>query len=624
MKPIAPNTLIQNRYLIVHLIGKGGMGEVYLAVDQRLGSAIALKRTFFSDDVLLGNAFEREARTLARLRHPVLPKVSDHFTDDGTQYLVMDHISGEDISKRLEAAQKPFPLSWVLFWADQLLDALTYLHTHEPPIIHRDIKPQNLKLTDENHIVLLDFGLSKNSTAETRATTSGSSIVGYTPHYAPMEQIRGTGTDARSDLYSLSATLYQILVGSVPPDALTRADSLINGLPDPVKPINELNPEVSKAVSDVIIKGMAISQEQRYKSAREMQRALRDAFSRKQTEMAANTVEYSNGSEPAILQAQSESNSLSAAHNSAPSAANSGSVVPAANESSIPSNNSAATDFDATLRYDSAAHDSAPKQSAIKTEVFLAGSIPEAISPPPVNESFLSEISAAPIVEDAAPAESAFFTQSDFNQPHGYSPDQTMPNVSYGDQSNGGDYAANDSAFFPESPATDKTATLTAAPEITDSRPLAAPSAAIKSKSNKTLFIGAGFAALLLAVVSAIAVGWYMTRNNTTKTQDITPAPTPEATQTVEATPAPTVEIINQTNVNSNLSATDNSNSQNVNAIVSQPIATPTTVPVAVPTATPIRNIPTPPPNVVRPPRGVPPTPKPPPRPEKTRTIIVQ
>ena len=199
MKPIAPNTLIQNRYLIVHLIGKGGMGEVYLAVDQRLGSAIALKRTFFSDDATLGNAFEREARTLARLRHPVLPKVSDHFTEEGKQYLVMDHIAGEDISKRLESMQKPFPISWVLFWADQLLDALTYLHTNEPPIIHRDIKPQNLKLTDENHIVLLDFGLSKNTLGDTRVSTTGS-VVGYTPHYAPMEQIRGTGTDARSDI----------------------------------------------------------------------------------------------------------------------------------------------------------------------------------------------------------------------------------------------------------------------------------------------------------------------------------------------------------------------------------------------------------------------------------------
>src|SRR5687767_3972940 len=182
MKPLAQNTLIQNRYLIVHLIGKGGMGEVYLAVDQRLGSAVALKRTFFAGDEMLGNAFEREARTLARMRHPVLPKVSDHFGENDEQFLVMEHISGDDLSKRIEANQKPFPLSWVMFWADQLLDALSYLHSHEPPIIHRDIKPQNLKLTDENHVVLLDFGLSKTSTGLTNlATGTGStgSVVGY-------------------------------------------------------------------------------------------------------------------------------------------------------------------------------------------------------------------------------------------------------------------------------------------------------------------------------------------------------------------------------------------------------------------------------------------------------------
>src|SRR5213592_2062186 len=136
MKSLAPNTMIQNRYLVVHAIGKGGMGDVYLAVDQRLGSAVALKRTFFNDDNELGSAFEREARILARLRHPVLPKVIDHFIEDGEQYLVMEHISGDDLGKRLENAGKPFPLSWVMFWADQMLDALNYLHSHEPPIVH--------------------------------------------------------------------------------------------------------------------------------------------------------------------------------------------------------------------------------------------------------------------------------------------------------------------------------------------------------------------------------------------------------------------------------------------------------------------------------------------------------
>ena len=396
MKPIAPNTLIQNRYLIVNLIGKGGMGEVYLAIDQRLGSAIALKRTFFSDDATLGHAFEREARTLARLRHPVLPKVSDHFTEDGTQYLVMEHISGEDMSKRLEGLEKPFPISWVLFWADQLLDALNYLHAHEPPIIHRDIKPQNLKLTDENHIVLLDFGLSKNSVGETRVTSAGS-IVGYTPHYAPMEQIRGTGTDARSDIYSLSATLYQILTNNVPPDALTRADSLINGLPDPITPISDLNVEVSKAVSDVIIKGMTISQEQRYKTAREMQKLLRDAYAQLQTDMSANTIAFSAATPQDIPQSPQKTADMAdvplishippPSPQTTPTAFNSGANGANSYSSQTPAAGKTEPDFDQTIRYDESASNSLPKQSAIKTEVFLAGSLSAVTTAPSVLSS---------------------------------------------------------------------------------------------------------------------------------------------------------------------------------------------------------------------------------------------
>ena len=293
MRPLAQNTLIQNRYLIVQLIGKGGMGDVYLAVDQRLGSAVALKRTFFASDEMLGGAFEREAKILARMRHPVLPRVSDHFGEDDEQYLVMEHISGDDLAKRLSAADRPFPTNWVLFWADQLLDALAYLHTHEPPVIHRDIKPQNLKLTDENHIVLLDFGLSKASTGLTNiSSTGGGSLLGYTPHYAPMEQIRGIGTSARSDLYSLAATLYQLMTNAVPPDALTRAEALLNSKEDPLVPPHQLNPEVPVAVSNVIVRAMEVSQDKRYPTARDMQRSLRTAFSEVSQAMSANTVAF--------------------------------------------------------------------------------------------------------------------------------------------------------------------------------------------------------------------------------------------------------------------------------------------------------------------------------------------
>lgn len=138
---LAPDALLQNRYLILRPIGKGGMGAVYLAKDERLGNTIALKETFFEDE-LLRKAFEREARLLAGLRHPALPRVIDHFTEETGQFLVMEFIPGDDLEEMFKEQGGPFPLSDVLRWADQLLDALDYLHTQEPPIIHRDIKPQ--------------------------------------------------------------------------------------------------------------------------------------------------------------------------------------------------------------------------------------------------------------------------------------------------------------------------------------------------------------------------------------------------------------------------------------------------------------------------------------------------
>lgn len=570
MKSIAPNTLIQNRYLIVHLIGKGGMGEVYLAVDQRLGSAVALKRTFFSDDALLGNAFEREARTLARLRHPVLPKVSDHFNDEGTQYLVMEHISGEDISKRLESMQKPFPLSWVLFWADQLLDSLTYLHTHEPPIIHRDIKPQNLKLTDENHIVLLDFGLSKNSTGETRAVTTGgggSSIVGYTPHYAPMEQIRGTGTDARSDIYSLAATLYQILTGSVPPDALTRADSLINGLPDPVTPINELNSEVSKGISDVIIKAMAISQEQRYKTAREMQKALRDAYARAQNETTASTVEYSAGSEPAILQAQQNQIGekteilpvVPLVSQTAPSSTGNLNSPVAAESLSQPSDNGKNnSNYDATMRYEDSSDSDSPKQADIKTEVFLAGSssaIADAISEVKPNnysreDSFVGkEAEKTPNLE-----ESRFFSEEELNQQPSFSPDATVPLMKFDSENN---EAKEKFDSFSEREKTHTTAT-----EGVSADSGIKPIVPVKEKSNKTMAIVGGLAALLLLTIGAVAVGLFLMRDSGTSGENTTPTPTSEPSVTFSPTVEQPILIGNDnSNTDTNINqSTDNSN----------------------------------------------------------------
>ncbi|MGH9879978.1 MAG: serine/threonine-protein kinase, partial [Pyrinomonadaceae bacterium] len=248
---LTPETVLQGRYRIVRQLGQGGMGTVFEAVDERLDTTVALKETLFTDE-RLRRQFEREARLLARLHHPALPRVSDHFSEGDGQFLVMQYIVGEDLAEMITRRRDPFPVNQVLSWADQLLDALDYLHTQDPQIIHRDIKPQNLKQTARGQIILLDFGLAKGQASEVSRVTTSASIFGYTPNYAPLEQVQGLGTDPRSDIYSLSATLYHLLTGTKPPDALTRAAAIINGQTDPLTPANDLNDTVSPEIAAVL------------------------------------------------------------------------------------------------------------------------------------------------------------------------------------------------------------------------------------------------------------------------------------------------------------------------------------------------------------------------------------
>ena len=270
---LTPETILQGRYRVIRQLGQGGMGAVYEAVDQRLDTIVALKETLFADE-RLRKQFEREARLLARLHHPALPRVSDHFSEGDGQFLVMQFIPGDDLSEMMNRKRGPFPADQVLTWADQLLDALDYLHTQDPQIVHRDIKPQNLKLTSRGQIILLDFGLAKGQAGDISRITTAASIFGYTPNYAPLEQIQGLGTDSRSDLYSLAATLYHLLTGVKPPDALTRAAALVNGQPDPLAPASVANPEIAPEVASVLAKAMAQNREQRYATAADMRRAL--------------------------------------------------------------------------------------------------------------------------------------------------------------------------------------------------------------------------------------------------------------------------------------------------------------------------------------------------------------
>ncbi len=270
---LTPDTVLQGRYRIVRQLGQGGMGTVYEAIDERLDTTVALKETFFADE-RLRKQFEREARLLARLHHPALPRVSDHFSEGDGQFLVMQYIPGEDLSEMMARKKGAFPAEQVLTWADQLLDALDYLHTQEPQIVHRDIKPQNLKLTTRGQIILLDFGLAKGQAGDISRVTTAASIFGYTPNYAPLEQIQGLGTDSRSDIYALAATIYHLLTGTKPPDALTRATALVNGEPDPLVPATQANPAIASDVSNVLQQALAQGRDQRFNSAADMRKAL--------------------------------------------------------------------------------------------------------------------------------------------------------------------------------------------------------------------------------------------------------------------------------------------------------------------------------------------------------------
>lgn len=271
--PLAPDTVLQDRYRIVRQLGRGGMGAVYEALDQRLEITVALKETLSSESSMR-KQFEREARLLAGMHHPALPRVSDHFVEGNRAFLVMQFIGGVDLARIISQQPGPFPRDQVIAWADQLLDALIYLHSRDRQVIHRDIKPHNLKLTATGQIALLDFGLAKAQPADASITAS-QAFFGYTRHYAPLEQIQDQHTDPRSDIYALGATLYHLLTGIKPPDAMVRASALVGAGSDPLKSADEIHAAVGPQIAAILNKAMAQKPEDRFADANEFREALR-------------------------------------------------------------------------------------------------------------------------------------------------------------------------------------------------------------------------------------------------------------------------------------------------------------------------------------------------------------
>lgn len=255
--PLERGFLLYNRYRIEELIASGGMGAVYRATDEILGVQAAIKENFFTS-VEFSRQFYREATILASLKHPNLPRVTNHFVIEGQgQYLAMDFIEGNDLRKLIEL-QGALPFEQVMVIGIAICDALYYLHNRVPPIVHRDIKPGNIKLTSNGQIFLVDFGLAKLAKGD--ATTTGAQ--GYTPGFAPPEQYSGRGTEPRSDIYALGATLYHALTGRVPQDAISRMMGTTE-----LTPIRSTQPQVPVAAAQAIERAMAIRLEDRYPHA---------------------------------------------------------------------------------------------------------------------------------------------------------------------------------------------------------------------------------------------------------------------------------------------------------------------------------------------------------------------
>lgn len=261
---LEPGQLLRSRYKIISVLTHGGMGSIYKALDESLNYEVAVKENLFTTEDY-SRQFRKEATILANLRHPNLPRVTDHFVlDNQGQYLVMDYIEGEDLRQEM-ARLGSIPEDKVVSIGASICDALTYLHSRQPPVLHRDIKPGNIKITPNDQVFLVDFGLAR--LAETgQATTIGAQAL--TPGYAPPEQY-GQGTDPRSDVYALGATLYAALTGKIPEDALARAMGTVE-----LTPIRAYKNSVSERAAGVIEKAMSVKSEDRYQSAGDFKLAL--------------------------------------------------------------------------------------------------------------------------------------------------------------------------------------------------------------------------------------------------------------------------------------------------------------------------------------------------------------
>ena len=278
-----PGELIQNRFRIVRQLGAGGMGEVYLAEDNRLWRKVALKLlpAKFTMDVERLGRFQQEACATSALNHPNIITIFDIGQDGSTHFIATEFIEGETLRQRISAGK--LSISEALNIAVQVASALSAAHSVN--VVHRDVKPENIMLRTDGHVKILDFGLAKltNARSENAAFQSGHlpliktepGVVLGTPGYMSPEQACGESVDRRTDIFSLGVVLYEMITGHRPFDGKTVGEIIAATLSKEPQPLKEYAPEVSDEIQRVITTVLCKDRESRHQTADELVGALK-------------------------------------------------------------------------------------------------------------------------------------------------------------------------------------------------------------------------------------------------------------------------------------------------------------------------------------------------------------
>src|SRR5919204_2684700 len=261
---LSSTTVGRGRYVLDHLVGRGGMSAVYVARDTHVsGRLVAVKEMVdqFAEPqerLEAEHDFAREADLLATLRHPAIPAIYDRFSENSRHLLVMEYIAGENLEQML-ATRGPFDEDQVRAWAIEMCSVLAYLHAQRPPVVFRDLKPGNIIVQPDGRVRLIDFGIARLFKPQQKADTTALGTSGY----ASPEHYTGQ-TDARSDIYSLGATMHHLLTGRDP----SRFP------PFQFPPVRDLNPAVSADMAAIVERAVRTERERRFATAEEMREAL--------------------------------------------------------------------------------------------------------------------------------------------------------------------------------------------------------------------------------------------------------------------------------------------------------------------------------------------------------------